>query len=41
MITGEYVDLVGVRMCYDERDEIEPLVLLHPGRVGVETNFVK
>jgi pimeloyl-ACP methyl ester carboxylesterase len=34
---GKYVDLNGVRTWYDERGQGNPLVLLHPGGVGVDS----
>jgi pimeloyl-ACP methyl ester carboxylesterase len=34
---AEYVDLNGIRTWYDEQGDGEPLVLLHPGGVGVDS----
>ncbi len=38
---AEYVQLNGVRTWYDEQGSGEPLVLLHPGGVGVDSRAFK
>ena len=34
---ANYVELNGIRTWYDEQGAGEPLVLLHPGGVGVDS----